>query len=87
MIFDYYLSGASFGKVADMLSVKDISSLPGRNAERKQQSISLVQRKVYPIVEAATYMSVHFEIKLRYSIGYDKVGSPRKVPQHKSATL
>lgn len=40
MIFDCYLSGASLGKVADMLSEKRSLPLPGKNAGQEQQSIS-----------------------------------------------
>ena len=40
MIFDYYLSGASLGKVVDMLSEKRIPSPTGKNAGQEQQSIS-----------------------------------------------
>ena len=40
VIFDYYLSGASLGKVADMLSEKRIPSLPEKNVGQEQQLIS-----------------------------------------------
>ena len=88
MIFNYYLSGASLGKVADMLSEKKIPSPTGKERWTRAAIDKLLSNAKYiPIVGTETYMNVQFEKDQRCNIDYDKAGRPRKVPRYQSPTL
>ena len=85
MIFDYYLSGASLGKVADMLSEKRIPFPTGKERWTRAAINKLLSNAKYiPIVGAETYMNVQFEKDRRCNIDYDKAGSPRKATRYQS---
>lgn len=62
MIFNYYLSGASLGKVVDMLSEKRILS-PTEKERWTRAAIDklLSNAKYIPIVGTEAYMNVQFE--------------------------
>ena len=88
MIFDYYLSGASLGKVADMLSEKRIPSPTGKERWTRAAIDKLLSNAKYiPIVGMEKYMSAQFERKHRCNIDYDKAGSPRKAIRYQSPAL
>ena len=88
MIFDYYLSGASLGKVVDMLSEKRILSPTGKERWTRAGIDKLLSNAKYiPIVGAKIYMNVQFEKDQRCNIDYDKAGSPRKATRYQSPTL
>lgn len=88
MIFDYYLSGASLGKVADMLSEKRITSPTGKERWTRAAIDKLLSNAKYiPIVGTETYMNVQFEKEHRCNIDYDKAGSPRKATRYQSPIL
>ena len=88
MIFDYYLSGASLGKVADMLSEKRIPSPTGKERWTRAAIDKLLSNAKYiPIVGAETYMNVQFEKDRRCNIDYDKASSPRKATRYQSPVL
>lgn len=62
MIFDYYLAGASLGKVVDMLYVKQISSPTGKAKWTRAAIDHLLSNSKYiAIVGLESYMSVQFE--------------------------
>ena len=62
MIFDYYLSGASLGKVVDMLSEKRIPSPTGKERWTRAAIDKLLSNAKYiPIVGTKAYMNVQFE--------------------------
>ena len=62
IIFDYYLSGASLGKVADMLSEKRITSPPGKERWTRVEIDNLLSNAKYIlIVGIENYMNVQFE--------------------------
>ncbi len=85
VIFDYYLSGASLGKVADMLSEKRIPFPTGKERWTRATINKLLSNAKYiPIVGAETYMNVQFEKDRRCNIDYDKAGSPRKATRYQS---
>ena len=88
MIFDYYLAGASLGKVAAMLYAKQISSPTGK-AKWTRAAIDhlLSNTKYIVIVGLECYMSVQFEKSARCNIDYDKVGTPRKETRYVSPAM
>ena len=88
MIFDYYLSGASLGKVVDMLSEKKITSPTGKERWSRAAIDKLLSNAKYiPIIGVEAYMNVQFEKDQRCNIDYDKAGSPRKATRYQSPTL
>ena len=88
MIFDCYLSGASLGKVVDMLSERRILSPTGKERwTRAAIDKFLSNAKYIPIVGTETYMNVQFEKDHRCNIDYDKAGSPRKATRYQSPAL
>ena len=88
IIFDYYLSGASLGKVADMLSEKRITSPTGKERWTSAAIDKLLSNAKYiPIVGTEIYMDVQFEKGRRCNIDYDKAGSPRKATRYQSPAL
>ena len=88
MIFDYYLSGASLGKVVDMLSEKRILSPTGKERWTRAAIDKLLSNAKYiPIVGTEAYMNVQFEKEHRCNIDYDKAGNPRKSTRYQSPVL
>ena len=59
-IFEYYLAGASLGKIVDMLFVKGIPS-PTGNPKWTRAAVDklLANKKYIPIVGISEYMDVH----------------------------
>lgn len=69
-IFEYYLAGASLGKVIDMLDTKKFfPCLVIRNG---------ANAKYIPIIGVKAYLNAQFERELRSNADYDKAGHPRK---------
>lgn len=88
MIFDYYLSGASLGKVVDMLSEKRITSPTGKERWTRAAIDKLLSNAKYiPIVGTEAYMNVQFEKEHRCNIDYEKAGNPRKATRYQSPAL
>lgn len=88
MIFDCYLSGASLGKVVDMLSEKSITSPTGKKRWTRAAIDKLLSNAKYiPIVGTEVYMDVQFEKEHRCNIDYDKAGRPRKATRYQSPVL
>ena len=88
VIFDYYLSGASLGKVTDMLAEKRVLSPTGKERWTRAAIDKLLSNAKYiPIVGAETYMNVQFEKDQRCNIDYDKANSPRKATRYQSPVL
>ena len=87
-IFEYYLAGASLGKIVDMLFVKGISS-PTGNAKWTRAAVDklLSNAKYIPIVSMETYMDVQFERNRRCNVDYDKAGHPRKAVRYRSPSF
>lgn len=86
MIFDYYLAGASLGKMVNMLYAKQISSPTGK-AKWTRASVNhlLSNSKYIDIVGLDSYMSVQFEKSARCNVDYDKAGAPRKETRYVSS--
>lgn len=88
MIFDYYLAGASLGKVVDMLYVKQIPSPTGKAKWTRAAVDHLLSNSKYiAIVGLKTYMSVQSEKSGRCNIDYDKAGAPRKETRYVSSVM
>ena len=87
-IFEYYLAGASLGKVVDMLFVKGIPS-PTGNPKWTRAAVDklLANKKYIPIVGVSVYMDAQFEKDHRCNVDYDKVGQPRKAVRYRSPSL
>lgn len=87
-IFEYYLAGASLGKIVDMLSTKGIPS-PTGNLKWTRVAVDklLANKKYVPIVGMEVYLDVQFEKNRRCNVDYDKGGHPRKATRYQSPPL
>ena len=87
-IFEYYLAGASLGKIVDMLFAKGILS-PTGNLKWTRAAVDklLANAKYIPIIGMETYMDVQFERGRRCNVDYDKAGHPRKAVRYQSSFL
>lgn len=88
MIFDYYLAGASLGKMVDMLYAKQIPSPTGKEKWTRAAVDHLLSNSKYiAIVGLESYMSVQFEKSVRCNVDYDKAGAPRKETRYVSPAM
>ena len=87
-IFEYYLAGASLGKIVDMLFAKGILS-PTGNPKWTRAAVDklLANKKYIPIVGLGVYMDAQFERDRRCNVNYDKAGHPRKATRYRSPAL
>ena len=87
-IFEYYLAGASLGKIVDMLHAKGIPS-PSGNPKWGRAAVDklLSNAKYIPIIGMETYMDAQFERERRCNVDYDKAGYPRKTTRYQSLPL
>ena len=87
-IFEYYLAGASLGKIVDMLFAKGILS-PAGNPKWTRAAVDklLSNTKYIPIISMETYMDVQFERNRRCNVDYDKAGHPRKAVRYRSPSI
>jgi len=85
IIFDYYLAGASLGKVVDMLYMKQIPSPTGK-AKWTRAAVDhiLSNSKYISIVGFKAFTDVQFEKVSRCNIDYDKANTPRKSTRYVS---
>ena len=88
MIFDYYLAGASLGKVVDILYKKQIL-YPTVKARWTRAAVDhiLSNSKYIPIVGFESFTDAQFEKSSRCNVDYDKVGSPRRSTRYISASM
>ena len=87
-MFEYYLAGASLGKIVDMLFVKGIPSPTGKSKwTRAAVDKLLVNKKYIPIVGMKIYLDTQFEKDYRCNVNYEKAGHPRKAVRHRSPSL
>lgn len=87
-IFEYYLAGASLGKIVDILFTKSILS-PTGNPKWTRAAVDklLANKKYVPIVGMEVYLDVQFEKDCRCNVDYNKVGHPRKSTRYQSPPL
>ena len=84
-IFEYYLAGASLGKIVDMLFAKGILSPTGNPKWTKAAVDKLLANKKYiPIVGVSVYMDAQFEKEQRCNVNYNKARHPRKSTRYQS---
>lgn len=87
-IFEYYLAGASLGKIVDMLFAKGIPSPTGNSKWTRATVDKLLTNKKYiPIVGMKVYLDAQFEKERRCNVDYDKAGHPRKAVRYRSSFL
>ena len=87
-IFEYYLAGASLGKIVDILLTKGILSPTGnRKWTRAAVDKLLANKKYVPIVGMEAYLDAQFERDCRCNVDYDKAGHPRKAIRYRSPAL
>ena len=87
-IFEYYLAGASLGKIVDMLFAKGISS-PTGNLKWTRAAVDklLANKKYIPIVGIKVYLDTQFEKDHRCNVDYDKAGHPRKSTRYQVSSI
>jgi len=87
-IFEYYLAGASLGKIVDMLFAKGIPSPTGKPKWTRAAVDKLLANKKYiPIVGINVYLDAQFEKDRRCNVDYEKAGHPRKAARYQSSSL
>ncbi len=87
-IFEYYLAGASLGKIVDMLFAKGIASPTGNTKWARAAVDKLLANKKYiPFVGMKVYLDTQFEKDHRCNVDYDKAGHPRKSTRYRSPAL
>ena len=88
IIFDYYLVGASLGKVADMLYAKQVSSPTGKAKWTRAAVDHLLSNDKYiAIIGLEKFLDAQFEKSARCNVDYDKEGSPRKETRYVSPVM
>lgn len=87
-IFEYYLAGASLGKIVNMLFAKDILS-PTGNPKWTRAAVDklLANKKYIPIVGINVYLDAQFEKAHRCNVDYERAGYPRKAVRYRSPSL
>ena len=79
LIFNFYMAGASLGKVVDMLYAKQIPSPTGKAKWTRAAVDHLLSNGKYAaIIGLKKFLDVQFEKVARCNIDYDKAGLPRK---------
>lgn len=87
-IFEYYLSGASLGKIVDMLFGKGILSPTGNLKWTRAAVDKLLSNKKYvPLVGMEVYLGAQFEKNRRCNVDYDRAGHPRRSVRYQSPSL
>lgn len=87
-IFEYYLAGASLGKIVDMLFVKGVSSPTGKSKwTRAAVDKFLANKKYIPIVGMKVYLDTQFEKDHRCNVDYGKAGHLRKTTRYQSSSI
>lgn len=77
MIFDFYMAGASLGKVVDMLHAKQISSPTGKAKWTRAAVDHLLSNGKYiAVIGMEKFMDAQFEKSARCNVDYDKEGTP-----------
>lgn len=80
MIFDFYMAGASLGKVVDMLHAKQISSPTGKAKWTRAAVDHLLSNGKYiAVIGMEKFMDAQFEKSARCNVDYDKEGTPKRI--------
>ena len=88
MIFEFYMAGASLGKVVDMLYSKQISSPTGKAKWTRAAVDHLLSNGKYiAVIGMEKFMDAQFEKSARCNVDYDKEGTPRKGTRYVSPAV
>ena len=88
MIFDYYMAGASLGKVVDRLHAKQIPSPTGKAKWTRAAVDHLLSNDKYiAIIGLEKFLDAQFEKSARCNVDYDKEGAPRKETRYVSPVM
>ena len=88
MIFDFYMAGASLGKVVDMLYAKQIPSPTGKGKWTRASVDHLLSNGKYvAVVGLEKFLDAQFEKSARCNVDYDKEGTPRKGTRYVSPAV
>ena len=88
MIFDYYIAGASLGKVVDMLQVKQVPSPTGKAKWTRAAVDHLLSNDKYiAIIGLDKFLDAQFEKSARCNVDHDKEGAPRKDTRYVSSVI
>lgn len=88
MIFDFYIAGASLGRIVDMLYAKQIPSPTGK-AKWTRASVDhlLSNGKYVTIIGWEMFLDAQFEKSARCNIDYDQEGLPRRDTRYVSSDI
>lgn len=88
LIFDYYLAGASLGKVVDMLYKRQIPSLAGKVKWTRAAVDHLLSNSKYiAVVGFEPFTDVQLKKSARCNVDYVKAGSPRRSTRYVSPSM
>ena len=88
MIFDFYMAGASLGKVVDMLQAKQAPSPTGKAKWTRAAVDHLLSNDKYiAIIGLEKFLDAQFEKSARCNVDYDKEGAPRKETRYVSPVM
>ena len=88
MIFNYYMGGASLGKVEDMLQAKQVPSPTGKAKWTRAAVDHLLSNDKYiAIIGLEKFLDAQFEKSARCNVDYDKKYAPRKETRYVSPAM
>lgn len=88
MIFDFYIAGASLGKIVNMLYAKQIPSPTGKPKWTRASVDHLLSNGKYvAIIGWEKFLDAQFEKSARCNIDYDQEGLPRRDTRYVSPDM
>lgn len=88
MIFDFYIAGASLGKIVNMLYAKQTPSPTGKPKWTRASVDHLLSNGKYvAIIGWEKFLDAQFEKSARCNIDYDQAGSPRRDTRYVSPDM
>lgn len=88
MIFDFYIAGASLGKIVNMLYAKQIPSPTGKTKWTRASVDHLLSNGKYVVIIGwEKFLDAQFEKSARCNIDYDQAGSPRRDTRYVSPDM
>ena len=88
MIFDFYIAGASLGKIVDMLYEKQIPSPTGKPKWTRASVDHLLSNGKYVVIIGwEKFLDAQFEKSARCNIDYDQEGLPRRDTRYVSPDM
>ena len=88
MLFDFYIAGASLGKIVDMLYAKQIPSPTGKTKWTRASVDHLLSNGKYVVIIGwEKFLDAQFEKSARCNIDYDQEGLPRRDTRYVSPDI